>query len=306
MTLTGYDIAAVNGPSIINIALAGQFVICKASEGQSFTDGLHDTFVAKARAAGKLVGHYHYGRPDTKDASDAVKEADHFIAAAKARPGDTMWLDFEKSETIDQRGSWPEWVIAFCVRVGERTGAACGIYLNNWFATQILDQATTAQAAAIRAFPLWKAAWPTDPATGPGDLHGWPVLTCWQWTDKQGTLGIDRDIFYGDASTWRTLGVGAPTTQEDNMSDITVRNPVTGKDTPIADALWSMWYYAFHGAQDSGAALEIIKTLAASPKDQLTEAEIEAAAQRGAQAAIDAEIDSASVTLNVNQPSATP
>jgi hypothetical protein len=123
-----------------------------------------------------------------------------------------MWLDFEKSEDVSLRDDWPEWVIGFCNRVKEQTGASCGIYLNNWFMTTILAQASPAQQAAIRAIPLWKAAWPADPATGPGSLQGWPVLTMWQWTDKQGTLGIDRDIFYGDASTWRALGVGAPTT----------------------------------------------------------------------------------------------
>ena len=221
MTLNGYDIAGVNGSGIITTALTGAFTIVKASEGQTFTDPSHDSFVTQLRGKGKLVGHYHYGRPDTKDTGDAVKEADHFIAAAKARTGETMWLDFEKSETADQRVDWPEWVIAFCDRVKARTGAACGVYWSDWFINRVLENCTAAQAAKIRTYPLWKAgnnnAYVSDPSAGYGSIHGWPVLTCWQWTDKQGSLGIDRDIFYGDGAQWKALGVGAPTTPEDDM-----------------------------------------------------------------------------------------
>lgn len=219
MALNGYDIAGVNGSGIITTALTGAFTIVKASEGQTFTDSLHDSFVSQLRAKGKLVGHYHYGRPDTKDTSDAVKEADHFIAAAKARTGETMWLDFEKSETADQRVDWPEWIIAFCDRVKSRTGAACGVYWSDWFINRVLENATAAQIARIRAYPLWKAgnnnAYVSDPSAGYGSIHGWPVLTCWQWTDRQGSLGIDRDIFYGDGAQWKALGVGAPTTTKE-------------------------------------------------------------------------------------------
>lgn len=221
MALNGYDIAGVNGSGIITTALTGAFTIVKASEGQSFTDPLHDSFVSQLRGRAKLVGHYHYGRPDTKDTSDAVKEADHFIAAAKARTGETMWLDFEKSETADQRVDWPEWVIAFCDRVKARTGAACGVYWSDWFINRVLENCTVAQAAKIRTYPLWKAgnnnAYVIDPSAGYGSIHGWPVLTCWQWNDNQGSIGIDRDIFYGDGAQWKALGVGAPT-QEDTLS----------------------------------------------------------------------------------------
>lgn len=313
MPLTGYDIAGVNGSGIITTALKGAFTIVKASEGQSYTDDLHDTFVSKLRAAGKLVGHYHYARQDTKGESDAIREADHFIATAKARTGETMWLDFERIEAIEHRDAWPEWALAFCGRVKARTGASCGIYLNNWFAAQLLDYATSAQAAAIRALPLWKAAWPADPSTGPGDLHGWSVLTCWQW---KGT-GIDEDIFYGDASTWKALAVGAPIQENDVTVDELLnadKIPSAGifPDNPTVQVKSALSYImewslvarnaAQKAARDSAAALELVKTLAAAPTNQLTEAEIEAAAERGAQKAIDAEITGATVSLNVTGP----
>lgn len=307
MTLTGYDIAGVNGSGIITTALTGAFTIVKASEGQTFTDPSHDSFVSQLRAKGRLVGHYHYGRPDTKGVNDAVKEADHFVTVAKAVKGDTMWLDFEKSETADQRVDWPEWVIAFCDRVKVRTGASCGVYWSDWFINRVLENATAAQAAKIRTYPLWKAgnnnAYVSDPSAGYGSIHGWDTLTCWQWTDKQGSLGIDRNIFYGDPAAWRALGVGAPSTPtlEEELMALTVKNPLTGDQWSTEDALWSIWSYAIQGAKDAGSALEIVKTLAASDSTQLTEEEIQAAAQKGAQAAIDAEIASATVNLNVTQ-----
>jgi GH25 family lysozyme M1 (1,4-beta-N-acetylmuramidase) len=254
MVLNGYDIAGVNGSGIITTALTGAFTIVKASEGQTYTDPLHDSFVSQLRNKAKLVGHYHYGRPDTKDTGDAVKEADHFIAAAKARTGETMWLDFEKSETADQRVDWPEWVIAFCDRVKARTGAACGVYWSDWFINRVLENCTAAQAAKIRTYPLWKAgnnnAYVADPSAGYGSIHGWPVLTCWQWNDNQGSIGIDRDIFYGDASAWKALGVGAPT-QEDTMSAAEVQE----LKAYINDFFWEG--YSIAGVVHEGVAKKV-------------------------------------------------
>lgn len=259
--LNGYDIAGVNGSGIITTALTGAFTIVKASEGQTFTDPQHDSFVSQLRNKAKLVGHYHYGRPDTKDTGDAVKEADHFIAAAKARTGETMWLDFEKSETADQRVNWPEWVIAFCDRVKARTGAACGVYWSDWFINRVLENCTAAQAAKIRTYPLWKAgnnnAYVSDPSAGFGSIHGWPVLTCWQWNDNQGSIGIDRDIFYGDASAWKALGVGAPTTTKEWWDGMAI--PDADLDT-IAQRVWGYWN------KDTGATGDAYKLLRDSAK----------------------------------------
>ena len=60
------------------------------------------------------------------------------------------------------------------------------------------------------------------------------------------------------------------------------------------------WRLIRDAARDSASALEVVKALAAKPSG-LTPAEIEAAAERGAKAAIDAEIDSATVQLNVTK-----
>ena len=235
MALNGYDIAGVNGSGIITTALKGAFIICKATEGITFDDPQHDTFVAKLRAAGKLVGHYHYARPY----NDPVREADHFVGFAKARAGETLWLDFEPYEGhvgVTDHTVWPEWILAFCGRVKARTGASCGVYLNDWFANEVLRHATAAQAAALRQVPLWKAgrnnAYVSDPSVGAGDLHGWPVLTCWQW---KGTT-IDEDVFYGDASTWKALAVGAPATppEEDMpLTDDDIRRIWAYKNTSL-------------------------------------------------------------------------
>jgi hypothetical protein len=244
-TLAGYDIAGVNGSGIITTALKGAFVICKATEGITFDDNLHDTFVAKVRTAGKLVGHYHYARPT----NDVVTETDHFIRVAKAQTGDVMALDFEpyyltsgktSAQIAAAAASWPEWIIAFCARVKAKTGASCWVYLNDWFANLVLTAATAEQDAILRTIPIWKAgrnnAYVTDPSVGPGDLHGWPVCTCWQW---KGTT-IDEDIFYGDANVWRALGVGGegvdmPLSNDDVAKVWTTDNVPAPKDWPDYD-----------------------------------------------------------------------
>lgn len=41
-----------------------------------------------------------------------------------------------------------------------------------------------------------------------------------------------------------------PSKEDDPMADITVKHPLTGKQVPIADALWSMWTYILEARDD--------------------------------------------------------
>jgi len=200
MALQGFDIANVNGSGIITRALAGDFTICKASEGLGFVDGMHDGFVSQLRAAGKLVGHYHYAHIG----NDPVAEARAFLSAAKAKPGDVMVLDFEPYGQVGADSIYARWILAFCRYVNGQTGARCWLYANDDMANRAIAAGAQADCDAMRReLPLWKAAY----ASTAGGLHGWSALTAWQYSDQ----GIDQDTFYGDASTWAALAVpGSP------------------------------------------------------------------------------------------------
>lgn len=195
MTLHGHDIASVNGSGIINEATA-DFVIVKATEGLNWRDPLAQSFAATARARGQKVGFYCYAWTTY----DPAASARNFVAAANARPGEILALDFEPyRESPAGAPRWPGWIVTFLDTVQAVSGAPCWIYLNDDMANRVLAQATPAQAARIRQAPLWKAAYTSTP----GSIHGWGNVTAWQYSGTH----IDKDVFYGDASTWAALGV---------------------------------------------------------------------------------------------------
>ncbi len=200
MTLSGFDIANVNGPGALARTSSGAFVILKASEGSGFHDGYHDGWAAQVRASGKLLGHYHYAHVT----NSPVAEADWFVACAKPQHGETMVLDFEPYGQPVSDASFPGWACAFLARVNQLTGARCWLYLNDDMAGRMTSHATTAQLQQLRAAPLWKARY----SSSPGSSYGWPSMAAWQW----GGTGIDSDVFYGDLAAWRATGAGGAST----------------------------------------------------------------------------------------------
>jgi GH25 family lysozyme M1 (1,4-beta-N-acetylmuramidase) len=200
MTLSGIDVSNHQSSSTLADWLPkSSFVIVKASEGRTFKDPSHDSHVASARAAGRLVGHYHFARPDN---NTGQAEADFFVATAKARPGEVLVLDFEPYNHPINMAYAPEWILAFMARVEFLTKAPCWLYIDGNMGTKVLGQATVAQAVAIRSRPLWKATY----GSTPGNLLGWSMLTAWQFTSAP----VDRNTFYGNADTWKRLGVPSP------------------------------------------------------------------------------------------------
>ena len=55
----------------------GDFIICKATEGCGYVDPTCDAKYQMNKAAGKLLGVYHYARPDLGNSAEA--EAEFFV-----------------------------------------------------------------------------------------------------------------------------------------------------------------------------------------------------------------------------------
>src|SRR5690606_20223861 len=55
--------------------------------------------------------------------------------------------------------------------------------------------------------------------------------------------------------------------------NLAVKNPVTGEDWPLDDALWSMWTYSYWARVDAGANRAILEAQVA--QGNVTEAQIE-------------------------------
>lgn len=202
--LLGNDIGGVNGPGAALLALSrgASYVILKATEGVSWNDPEHATFVSQVRKAGKRVGHYHYAWP----LNDPLTEAKHFLAVANPQPGDVVMLDLEKN---DDGASWARrvtYALAFLAYVKAVTKASPFIYLNGSWIDGLRGAATPAQWAQLTSYPLAYAHYSFTPGVLDFRAAEWPTWTLHQYTD----IGLDGDALNGDAVVWDKLAVPKP------------------------------------------------------------------------------------------------
>jgi GH25 family lysozyme M1 (1,4-beta-N-acetylmuramidase) len=174
------------------------FAIVKATEGSTYTNPWYARDVAGARAAGLVVGAYHYARP-TSSMSSAVSQARHFAAVVGdvRRPG-TMppILDLETTGGLSA-GQLVTWAQVFTETMRELTGRAPVVYTYvNFWSTRM------AGTAAFTRFPLWLAYY--NPRVYPPLIGGWSEHAMWQYTDRARISGIsggvDRNRFMGTAA----------------------------------------------------------------------------------------------------------
>lgn len=176
---------------------AADFIICKATEGVGYVDPLCDKHYQRAKAQGKLLGVYHFARPD-KNTAEA--EAEFFVKNIKGYIGEALLaLDYEVAPYSD------DWAYAFCAKVHELTDVWPVVYMSaskvngfNWSKT-------------AKECGLWIAGYPkkynvkNPPEPGVEDMPyktgAWKTWAIWQYTSSAGTL--DRDIAYMDREAWK-------------------------------------------------------------------------------------------------------
>src|SRR5438477_11309740 len=137
-----------------------------------------------ALQAGLLWGAYHYG-----DATDPVRQADHFlnvVASAWAQAGSTarspgilLVLDFEKNGHYPGGTMRVDQAVAFVERIRERTGTYPGIYSGEYRLAQVLNspKVTNARRKTLTNCWLWVANYHKEPrATAP-----WGYWALWQY-----------------------------------------------------------------------------------------------------------------------------
>src|SRR5205809_3197581 len=150
-----------------------------------------------ALQAGLLWGAYHYG-----DATDPVRQADHFlnvVASAWAQAGSTarspgvlLVLDFEKNGHYPGGTMRVDQAVAFVERIRERTGTYPGIYSGEYRLAQVLNspRVTNAQRKTLTNCWLWVANYHKEPrATAP-----WSYWALWQYCGD-GKCGLPRSSY---------------------------------------------------------------------------------------------------------------
>lgn len=180
------------------VAGAGKrFMIAKASQGVAFRDSRFAANVAGARAAGLLVGSYHFA-----DGSPVVREVSNYVQAiAGRRPGELLVLDFEGPilHIADPVG----WAAQWLGGVAEATGVMPLVYMSR----SVTHQFNWSRVVRLGA-GLWCAAY----AKAMGSPSHWPFTAMWQYSSSGLVAGVagrvDLDTFYGDEKAWAAYGGG--------------------------------------------------------------------------------------------------
>lgn len=194
--LNGIDVS--NWQNGINLAaVPADFVICKATQGNSYVSPDCVRQVEQAAAAGKLVGTYHY-----ISGSGAVAEADFYLNNIKNWIGKYMMcLDWESS----QNSQWgnESYLKQVAQRIIERTGIPPVIYVQQ------------SRLSAVKAIAdelncgLWVAQYANMDQTG-YQAAPWNegAYTCAirQYSSAGRLSGysgnLDLNKFYGDRNAW--------------------------------------------------------------------------------------------------------
>lgn len=193
--LSGLDIS--NHDGIGTGDYAKDFVIVKATEGAGYTDKVCDSHFQRAKAQGKLLGFYHFARPDLGNTPE--QEADYFIQETQGYFRQAIpVLDWEVNV-------WQvEWAKRWLDRVYEKTGIRPMIYMS---ASVVNDYDW---CGVSPYYGLWIAGYPAKydiknpPEPTPDDMPyaigSWAFWCIWQYTSCKNSL--DKDIACIDSVAW--------------------------------------------------------------------------------------------------------
>lgn len=211
------------------------FAIIKATEGIGYADPQFFNFAKTFTNLGKLMGVYHFARPDlNKGDAGMVKEAEWFISQVE-KAGllgkAILVLDWER-EPFDNERLVETWVNTIMVK----TGITPFIYgsaskLNKWKNWELLSRV-----------PIWVAVWPTtdiQPVGGP--ISNWistPIhWAIWQYSANGRFPGqnVDVDLDYTKLTVAGWKHYTEPISKEEKIS---------------LDMQWAIDAGLFHGRAD--------------------------------------------------------
>lgn len=160
------------------------FVIAKATEGKTYQDPYFQHNIEKSIKANKLIGAYHYARPENNNR--AKEEAQNFVNIIKPYIGKCLLaLDWEGDALY-----YPiDWAVEWMQEVEKLTGVKPLIYCSVSYLTQCKKVAENGNG-------IWVAKWSE---TAPNVKPTFTVMAMWQYTSNP----YDKDIFFGDRTAWQ-------------------------------------------------------------------------------------------------------
>lgn len=219
-TLNGVDIASYQ--SNINPAklVTSDFVIVKFTQGTTYLNPYADRQYSMAKAAGKLLGAYHYA-----EGKSATAEAQYFVNHLGSRIGEcVLALDWEGNQnSVFGTGKDVAWCKAFLDEVYRLTGIRPLIYMSK----SVCRKYNWSSVAAN--YPLWCAQYKSNsttdyqsaPWTDDKGFGAWKTDTIRQYSSHGRIAGydanIDLDLAYMTADQWRAMASGKP---QENPIDV--------------------------------------------------------------------------------------
>lgn len=190
----------------INLSLvACDFVIVKATEGKTYSDPFFFQHINNAKRLGKLLGFYHFARPENNNPHDEVM---NFLNSVKGYIGEGIpFLDWESSGKYDIT-----WAKAWLDEFTSLTGVKPVIYMSE-SVTKTYNWSDVAPQ-----YKLWVAKYrdyeidynyDMSRAGNPPKVGYWDSYVMWQWTSSGRLDGYENNLdcnqFYGTAEDWRKL-----------------------------------------------------------------------------------------------------
>ena len=184
---------------IVTGALDCDAVICKATEGTGYVNPYCDEHYQSAKAAGKLLGVYHYASGGNPEA-----EAEFFINNVQGYLHEAILvLDWESGNNA----AWGDssWVARFCAHVVALTGINPMIYV---------QRSAASQCVGLGDYGIWLAEYPDYAPRGwdayyPPNYSGDYAMH--QYTSSGNISGwggpLDLSLFFGDENAWRAYAV---------------------------------------------------------------------------------------------------
>lgn len=209
-------------------AIDVDFVICKATEGNGYTDEMCDTFYQKAKSLGKKLGVYHFARPDLGNTPEA--EADWFVKETLGYHKEAILvLDWESGDLTNV-----SWAKAWLDRVYEKTGVKPIIYMS----ASVMSSADW--SSVVNAdYGIWVANYGSNNGTAQESvfdrypLKYWSFYALWQYTSKGKLNGysgnLDLNYFSGDESAWDKYAGGSPSSSSTSSQPKPVEQPSTSE-----------------------------------------------------------------------------
>jgi GH25 family lysozyme M1 (1,4-beta-N-acetylmuramidase) len=183
--MRGIDVSENNGvvdwQAVKNAGI--EFAIIRSSYGKNSKDEMFSRNVSGAKAAGLIVGAYHYSYAlNIYDAIQEARNCREVINSTGQLLELPVFFDMEDADGYKRRKGFafdPAEITAMCKLFIDNIGLDCGIYASYSWLTDYIDWRSIGCA-------VWNAQWSQD-----DDIKGY----MWQYTDK---LEIGGKLFDGN------------------------------------------------------------------------------------------------------------